>query len=101
MSGQLHSPAALTTEQEPPVPIRWEVTWNPEPFWGIWKGNLFCREGNSSTSVNQRVASSYRVCSVGAGSNEINFQIFSTSELDAKDQPDATAALYPEGQYWT
>jgi hypothetical protein len=30
VSGQLHTPVALSLRKEPPVPIIWEVEWAPE-----------------------------------------------------------------------
>jgi hypothetical protein len=36
VSGQLHAPAALLPEEEPPVPIGYEAGWAPEPIWTRW-----------------------------------------------------------------
>jgi hypothetical protein len=36
MSGQLHAPAALPSGKEPPVAIREEAVWVPQPFWTTW-----------------------------------------------------------------
>jgi hypothetical protein len=36
VSGQLHAPAALPLEKEPPVLIGYEVGWAPEPAWRLW-----------------------------------------------------------------
>jgi hypothetical protein len=35
VSGQLHTPAALTPGKETPVPIGQEVGWASEPVWTI------------------------------------------------------------------
>jgi len=37
VSGKLHALAALTMGKEPPVPIKQEVGWDPEPVWARWK----------------------------------------------------------------
>jgi hypothetical protein len=37
VSGQLHAPAALPPEKEPPVPIGYEAGWAPEPVWTTWR----------------------------------------------------------------
>jgi hypothetical protein len=34
-SGQLHASANLPSGKEPPVPIRYEIDWAPEPFWTL------------------------------------------------------------------
>jgi hypothetical protein len=61
VSGQLHAPAALPPEKEPPVPIRYEVGWVPEPVWTMWrrKNSWLYRDSNSDPSVVQPVASRY------------------------------------------
>jgi hypothetical protein len=61
MSGQPYAPAALTTEKDSPVPIRWEVWWIPEPVWSTWKSqnSLPYRDSNSDPSVVKPIASRY------------------------------------------
>jgi hypothetical protein len=55
----LHAPAALPPGKEPPVPIRWEVGWTPEPVWTTWRSENSCLhwDSNSHPSVVQPVAS--------------------------------------------
>jgi hypothetical protein len=33
VSGQLHAPAVLPLEKEPPLPVVLETGWVPEPVW--------------------------------------------------------------------
>jgi hypothetical protein len=37
VSGRYHSPAALHTGKESPVPVGKETEWAPEPVWTLWK----------------------------------------------------------------
>jgi hypothetical protein len=61
VSGQIHAPAALTPEKEPPVTIGQEVGWITEPVWTIWtiENSWPHRDSNSDFSVAQPVASRY------------------------------------------
>jgi hypothetical protein len=61
VSGQLHVPAALPGEEEPPVPIGYEAGWAPEPVRATWRteNSWPCRDSNSDPSVVQPVASRY------------------------------------------
>jgi hypothetical protein len=36
VSGQLHAPAVLLPEKEPPVPTEQEAGWAPKPVWKLW-----------------------------------------------------------------
>jgi len=36
VSDQLHAPTALPRGKEPPVPIKYEAGWAPEPVWTRW-----------------------------------------------------------------
>jgi hypothetical protein len=61
MRGQIHGPAALLPEKDPPVSIGQEVGWTPEPVWMMWRceNSRPYRDSNSDPSVVQPVASRY------------------------------------------
>jgi hypothetical protein len=51
LSGQLHDPAALLPDKEPPVSTRQEAGWAPEPVWTQWRREKFpAPAGNGSPS---------------------------------------------------
>jgi hypothetical protein len=37
MSGQLHAASRFTPGKGPPVPIRKEAGWAPDPAWTLWR----------------------------------------------------------------
>jgi len=37
VNGQLHTPGALSSGNEPPVLIGLEGEWAPEPIWTLWR----------------------------------------------------------------
>jgi hypothetical protein len=55
-------------EKKPPVPIRLEAGWVPEPIWMIWRNENSWpyRNSNSEPSVIQSVASRYTDCAISA-----------------------------------
>jgi hypothetical protein len=55
VSGQLHAPAALSTWQKPPVLIRQEAGWAPQPIWTLWRREKSCT-AEKRTQVIQPVA---------------------------------------------
>jgi hypothetical protein len=68
VSGQLHTPAALPPGKEPPVPIREEIGWAPEPVWTTWRreNSWPYWDSSSDPSVVQPVASRYTDCVIPA-----------------------------------
>jgi hypothetical protein len=56
VSGQLHAPAALDTEKEPPVPTGYEAGWVPESVWAQWRGEKFPCTAENRTLVVQPIA---------------------------------------------
>jgi len=36
-SGQIQAPAALSSEEQPPLPIRYETGRAPQPVWTRWR----------------------------------------------------------------
>jgi hypothetical protein len=56
--GQIHAPAALSPEKEPPVPIGYEAGWASEPVWTLWRRETSCTAGNRTWAV-QPVARRY------------------------------------------
>jgi hypothetical protein len=46
LSGQLHGPAALLSEKEPPATIGEEARWAPEPLWTLEKRKISTAAGN-------------------------------------------------------
>jgi hypothetical protein len=61
MSGQVHTPAALPAEKEPPILIVEEPEWAPVPVWTIWRYESSCphRDSKSDPLVIQPVANRY------------------------------------------
>jgi hypothetical protein len=55
VSGQLHSLAALPPENDPPVPIRLEAGWAPEPVWTRCRREKFPAPAGTRTPVFQLV----------------------------------------------
>jgi hypothetical protein len=39
VGGQFQAPVDLFREKEPPLPIRQEAEWAPEPVWTLWSGD--------------------------------------------------------------
>jgi hypothetical protein len=66
--GQLHAPAALLPEKDPPVPIGLEARWAPEAVWMTWRRwkSRPYRVSNSEPSAVQPVASCCADCAVAA-----------------------------------
>jgi hypothetical protein len=60
VSGRLHTPAALSQEEKPQVPIRQEAGWAPEQVWELWD-----REKYFAPAVH-RIASHYTVSAIPA-----------------------------------
>jgi len=54
VSGQLHAPAVIPPEKEPPVHFGLEVGWDPELVWTRWRGEKSpcpCRESKPGSPV--------------------------------------------------
>jgi hypothetical protein len=50
-SGKPHDPAALPPGKEPPVSIRQEAGWAPDPVWTLWLREKSCTAGNRPRAV--------------------------------------------------
>jgi hypothetical protein len=61
VSGQLYAPAALSSGEEPTVPIEYEAGWATEQVWTLWRRGKSCpyRDSNFDPSVVQSLASHY------------------------------------------
>jgi hypothetical protein len=59
VSGQFHAPVALTQGKEPPVPIRQESGWPPQPIWTLLRREKSLSLAGIRTLAVQPVASRY------------------------------------------
>jgi hypothetical protein len=55
VSGELHAPAALPPEKEPPVSIGQEAGWAPKPVWTLWTREKSYRKAITYLSADRRV----------------------------------------------
>jgi hypothetical protein len=56
VTGQLHGPAALSPEKEPPVPLRYEARRAPESVWMLWSKAKCIASATNRTPAAQPVA---------------------------------------------